>query len=48
MHPRTGFTTFLLLLPATTELLRIDLILQQYPQPDPKLASHSYAGLDDG
>src|SRR6266849_11137096 len=40
-HPRTGFTAFLLLLSATTELVIINLIPQHDPQPDPEFASHS-------
>ena len=40
-HSRTGFTTFLLPLSTTTELLIIDLIAQNDPQPDAQLAGRS-------
>jgi hypothetical protein len=38
-HPRTGTTAFLPDLAAATELLVIDLVAQQDPQPDSELAS---------
>src|SRR6266849_4739327 len=44
-HPRTGFTAFLLLLSATTELVIINLIPQHDPQPDPEFASHRHSRL---
>jgi hypothetical protein len=44
-HLRTGFTAFPLLLPATTELVIVNLIPQHDPQPDFQLASHSYPRL---
>ena len=40
-HPRTGFTAFLLLLSATTELVIINLIPQHDPESDPEFASCS-------
>ena len=42
-HPRTGITA--LLLSTTTELLVIDLIAQDDPQPDSQLARHRHARL---
>jgi len=44
-HPHTGFTAFLLLLSATTELVIINLIPQHDPQPDPEFASHRHSRL---
>jgi len=42
-HPRTGTTVLLSPLPATTELVIVNLVPQQDPQTDPKFASCSYA-----
>src|SRR6266436_838757 len=44
-HPRTGFTAFLLLLSATTELVVVNLIPQHDPQPDSEFASHGHSRL---
>ena len=41
-HPRTGITVFL---SATTELVVINLVPQNDPQPDPELASHGHSRL---